>query len=161
MSAVAQAPAKKPAGAGWCFPAIVHDREDRKADNPDKSDKADHRVMASVGTSINNANVSDYNEPGWLSALKRSAGLWWRHHPAHLAIELATPAISSYAARNPVKFLGAAVGVGALFVVVRPWKLMSVTGLAMTLLKSSQLSGLVMSAMSAADFSKDEQRPYK
>lgn len=91
----------------------------------------------------------------WFANLKRAAGGWWRQHPAHLGLELATPALSEYAGRKPVQFLAIAAVAGAVAMVVRPWRLISATGLLMALLKSSQLSGLVMSAMSAADYSKD------
>ena len=45
---------------------------------------------------------------------------WWRHHPAHMALELATPALSGYARRKPVQFLGIAAAVGAVVLVARP-----------------------------------------
>ncbi|WP_298933843.1 hypothetical protein [uncultured Ramlibacter sp.] len=100
----------------------------------------------------------DNGRGGWLGGLRHAARSWWRHHPAQLALQLATPALSSFARRKPVVFLGVAAGLGALVLVARPWKLVSATGLLVALLKSSQLSGLVMSAMSAADFEKDHQR---
>jgi len=64
---------------------------------------------------------------------------------------MATPALSAYAARKPVQFLGIAAAVGAVVVVTRPWRLISLTGVLVALAKSSQLSGLVMSAMSSSD----------
>ncbi len=68
--------------------------------------------------------------------------------------------LSSFAARRPVVYLGAAAVLGAVIVVARPWRLISVTGLVVAILKSSQLSSMVMSAMSAADFDRDS-RPYE
>ena len=62
-------------------------------------------------------------------------------------------------ARKPAQFLGIAAAVGAIVVIARPWRLISVTGLMVALLKSSQLSSVVMSAMSAADFKTDHDRP--
>lgn len=97
---------------------------------------------------------------GWFGHVKRALGTWWRHHPAHMGLELATPMLSSYARRKPMQFLGMSAALGAAFVVVRPWRLISATGIVVALLKSSQLSGLLMSAMSAADFQKDD-RPYE
>lgn len=96
---------------------------------------------------------------GWGGGLRRAAHAWWRHHPAHMALELATPALSSYGRRNPVRYLGIAATVGAVVLVARPWKLISATGLLVAVLKSSQLSSLVISAMSAADLHADDQRP--
>lgn len=98
--------------------------------------------------------------PGaWFSHLRIVAMRWWRQHPASLALELATPALSAYASKKPVQFLGIAAAVGAMVVIARPWRLISVTGLIVALAKSSQLSGLVMSAMSAADFQRDPPPP--
>lgn len=91
----------------------------------------------------------------WFAGLKRAASGWWREHPARLGLELATPALSEYAGRKPVQFLAIAAAAGAVVMIARPWRLISITGLLVALLKSSQLSGLVMSAMSAADYSKD------
>ncbi|MBG9388131.1 hypothetical protein [Caenimonas aquaedulcis] len=97
---------------------------------------------------------------GRFDGLNRAAQTWWRHHPAHMALEVATPVLSSYARKHPAQFLGIAAAVGAVVVVARPWRLMSATGLVVALLKSSQLSNIVMSAMSGADFGKDEP-PYE
>lgn len=77
---------------------------------------------------------------------------WWRQHPARGALELATPALSAYARRRPARFLGIAVVTGAVFMLTRPWRLLSVTGIALALLKSSQLPAMVMSAVSAAGY---------
>jgi hypothetical protein len=96
---------------------------------------------------------------GWLGTVRHALGAWWRHHPAHMVVQLATPALAGYAQRKPLHFIGIAAAAGAVVMLARPWKLISATGLLVALLKSSQLSGLVMSAMSAADFQKDHQRP--
>ncbi|MES2634129.1 MAG: hypothetical protein V4669_14240 [Pseudomonadota bacterium] len=96
----------------------------------------------------------------WYASGQRAFGAWWRHHPAHLGVELATPMLSSFAARRPVVYLGTAAVLGAVIVVARPWRLISVTGLVVAILKSSQLSSMVMSAMSAADFDRGG-RPYE
>jgi len=86
----------------------------------------------------------------WFANFKRAAVAWWRSHPARLGLELATPVLSDYATRKPAQFLGIAAAVGAIVMVTRPWRLISMTGLIVTLLKSSQLSSVVMSAMSTA-----------
>lgn len=93
----------------------------------------------------------------WFAHVKRVGGAWWRSHPASMGLELATPMLSNYARRKPVQFLAIAAGMGAVILVARPWRLISVTGLLVALVKSSELSGLVMSAMSAADYPKDDQ----
>ena len=97
---------------------------------------------------------------GWFGHVKRALGTWWRHHPAHMGVELATPMLSTYAHRKPVQYLAIAAAVGAVVVVARPWRLITVGGLLAAVLKSSQVSTLLMSALSAADFQKDHRRPY-
>lgn len=87
---------------------------------------------------------------GWLDAVTGAAGAWWRHHPAHLVLEIATPALQGYMRRKPFQVLGIAAGVGALLVVTKPWRLISLTTLVVAVVKSSQLSGVVMSALANA-----------
>ena len=96
---------------------------------------------------------------GWLQHAQHVARSWWRRHPASMGLELVTPALSSYAARKPVQYLAIAAAVGAVFMVVRPWRLISVTGLIVAIVKSSQLSSVVMSAMAGADFGKEDGEP--
>lgn len=97
---------------------------------------------------------------GWFGHVRHALGTWWRHHPAHMGVELATPLLAAYARKKPLQFLGIAAAAGAAIVVLRPWRLISATGIVVALVKSSQLSGLLMSALSAADFQKDH-RPHE
>jgi hypothetical protein len=64
-----------------------------------------------------------------------------------------------YARHKPAQLLGISLAVGAALAFARPWRLISVTTLLVAVLKSSQLSSLLMAAMSAADFKKDSDRP--
>jgi hypothetical protein len=93
---------------------------------------------------------------GWAAHALHAVRTWWRYHPAHMVVDIATPALSSYARRKPVQYLGIAAAVGAVFLLARPWKLISVTGLVVALLKSSQVSALLMSAMSSSQNPKDD-----
>lgn len=72
---------------------------------------------------------------------------YWQHHPARLAIELATPALSAYAQKHPARFLAFSAAAGAGIYLARPWRLISVTGLAVAALRSPQLSGALISAL--------------
>lgn len=76
------------------------------------------------------------------------AGLdYWNHHPARLVVELATPALASYAQKHPMRYLALAAGAGALVYLARPWRLISLTGLAVAALRSPQLSGALIAAL--------------
>lgn len=96
---------------------------------------------------------------GWLGHLGHAARTWWRYHPAHMAVDLASPMMRSYARRKPLQMLAISLGLGAALTFARPWRLISVTTLLVALLKSSQLSHLLTAAMSAADYRKDASRP--
>ncbi len=96
---------------------------------------------------------------GWLGHFGHALRTWWRYHPAHMAVDLATPLMRGYARRKPVQLLAISLGLGAALTLARPWRLISITTLLVALLKSSQLSHLFMAAMSAADYRKDGNRP--
>jgi hypothetical protein len=103
----------------------------------------------------------DSYEPGrgWFGHLRHAVRTWWRYHPAHMAVDLAAPLMRSYARRKPVQLLAISLAAGAALTFARPWKLISLTTLAVAVLKSSQLSNLLMAALSAADFRKDSEPP--
>src|SRR6187549_3005302 len=96
---------------------------------------------------------------GWFDHVLHGVRTWWRYHPAHMAVDLATPLLRSYARRKPLQLLGISLAAGAALTLARPWRLISLTTLLVALLKSSQLSQVFMAAMSAADYRKDHNRP--
>lgn len=96
---------------------------------------------------------------GLFERATNAAGIWWRHHPAHMAVEIATPMLAAVTRRNPAAVLGGAAVIGALFVFSRPWRLISVTTLLFAVVKATNLPGLVMSALAAADFEQDHEGP--
>lgn len=95
----------------------------------------------------------------WLARARYAARTWWRHHPAHMAVEVASPLLHAYGRSNPAKFIGFAALAGAALMFSRPWRLISITTLAVAVIKSSHLPSLLMSALSAADFEKDQEGP--
>lgn len=95
---------------------------------------------------------------GLLGGMSSAARTWWRNHPAHLAVELATPALQTWLRRRPFQVLAIAAGAGAVLVVTRPWRLISLTTVAVAVAKSSQLSGVLMSALAGAQGWDDRPR---
>ena len=83
-----------------------------------------------------------------LGVMSGSAKAWWSHHPVQLVINLATPSLQAYMRRRPFLVLGVAAGIGATMVVTRAWRLISLGTVAVALLKTSQFSGAVLSALS-------------
>lgn len=86
-------------------------------------------------------------EPPWWSDALRG---WWQHHPAHIALEFARPMLSSYAKVSPWKMVGAALAAGVVAVVLRPWRLLTLSGLLFGVLRGSQLPRMLFSLLGAA-----------
>ncbi|GAC1602465.1 MAG: hypothetical protein NVS3B2_06130 [Ramlibacter sp.] len=87
---------------------------------------------------------------GWIGGMASTARAWWEHHPAQMALEMASPVLSKAMRKRPFQILAVSAGIGALLVVTRPWRLVSLTTLVVAIVKSSQLSGVVMSALTDA-----------
>ena len=94
----------------------------------------------------------------WVSGMTGVASSWWQRQPAQAAFEMLTPPLQSYMRRRPFQVLGLAAGVGVLIVLTRPWRLISLTTLVVAIVKSSQLSGVVMSALSDAQGWRSQQQ---
>jgi hypothetical protein len=140
--------------------AIIEEIEDREH-RGDKRGMQDARDRGRAGEGRHRRAYGDAGGPGgWFASVRNALGTWWRHHPAHMAVELATPALAVYAQKRPFRYLGIAVAAGAVVALTRPWRLISVTGLLVAVVKSSQLSGLLMSALSAAEFQR-ERPPHE
>lgn len=93
---------------------------------------------------------------GWFSRVGRAAKSYWRHHPARVGLQMATPVLSQVASRRPLAYVGIAAVAGAVFMMARPWRLISVTGVLIALAKSPQLAGVVMSAMQGSDYDDED-----
>ena len=91
---------------------------------------------------------STQNQRSHWQVIKRAVRAWWQHHPAQLAFDLAQPVLGRYAEEKPLRLLGVAAGVGAAVVLLRPWRLVSLSGLLIATLKSSELSGFLLSLLS-------------
>lgn len=88
----------------------------------------------------------------WWRAAGGIATAWWENHPAHIALDLATPALARRVRDKPVRMLALAAGTGALVAITRPWRLVSATGIALALLKSSRLPDTLLTLLATQDF---------
>ena len=107
---------------------------------------ANHRHSRHPDIDLDEASTQPVNST-WLT-IKNAINGWWQNHPAQLAIDLAAPVLGKYAEKKPLQLLGLAAGVGAAVVLLRPWRLVSMTGILLTTLKSSKVSSLVLSLLS-------------
>jgi hypothetical protein len=109
-------------------------RDDADSPNPDETEQ---RPTSSTSS-------------GTWGVVKGAIQAWWHHHPVSVAFDLARPAIGHYAEDKPFKLLGIAAGLGAAAVLLRPWRLVSLGGVLLAALKSSELSGALHSVLSSS-----------
>ena len=100
-------------------------------------------------------------EGGTWGILKHALGAWWHHHPVSVAFGLAKPALKRYAEENPLQLLGIAAAAGAAAVVLRPWRLVSIGSVLLATLKSSELSGALVSMLSSTSPSSEQTQRFK
>jgi hypothetical protein len=83
----------------------------------------------------------------WSEVASRVVRRWWRRHPANAAGQLARPLLERYAREQPAKLIAAAAATGALVVLLRPWRLLSITAMLGAALKTSDVADLVTTLM--------------
>ena len=86
----------------------------------------------------------------WGAVARNVAQRWWRRHPANAVGQLARPLLERYAREQPAKLIAAAAAAGALAMLIRPWRLLSVTAVVAALLKSSDVADIVTTLMHKA-----------
>jgi hypothetical protein len=91
--------------------------------------------------------------------VKHAVSAWWHRHPIHMACDLARPVLGKYADKQPVRLLLVAGGIGAAAAILRPWRLISLGGVLLATLKSSELSSVLHSLLSTS--SHDSKEPSK
>ena len=132
----------------------------RAAGRPDTdlSNGSDELNQATIDTHLN-TELS-----GTWQILVQAVRAWWQHHPAHLAVDIGRPFLNKYAQDKPMQLLGIAAGVGAAVVLIKPWRLVSLTGLAVAAFKSTNLSSTLLSMLPRAAprrNARDAQQPPK
>jgi hypothetical protein len=132
----------------------LHRKEQRRHGRPADETDASH---AGEGSWESHRRAHRPGPAGWLETARDVFRDWWKYHPAHMAVDFARPALVSYAQRKPVQYLGVAALAGAALFFMRPWKLISVTGVLVALAKSPQVAALVMQAMSASQNPRDDE----
>jgi hypothetical protein len=83
----------------------------------------------------------------WASVLRSVTQRWWRRHPANAVGQLARPLLDRYAREQPAKLVAAAAATGALVVLIKPWRLLSITAVVAAVLKTSDVADLVTTLM--------------
>ncbi len=106
------------------------------------------------------AQTSTERSTMW-QVLTQAVTAWWEHHPVQIAIDVGRPFLSNYARDKPLQLLGIAAGIGVAAVFVKPWRLVSVTGLTVAALKSTKLSSTLLSMLPRASTKQQNSIPKK
>ena len=111
--------------------------DEHKPENPQPSDPLlfDAQTAQSGGT--------------W-GIVKHAVRAWWQHHPVSAALDLAEPLVSQYARDKPFKLLGIAAGAGVAIAILKPWRLISLGGVVLAAMKSSDISSALFSILTPA-----------
>lgn len=83
----------------------------------------------------------------WRSVARGMVRRWWRRHPANAVGQVARPLLARYAREEPAKLVGAAAAAGALLVLVKPWRLLSLTAVLTAVMKTSDVADVVTTLM--------------
>lgn len=57
--------------------------------------------------------------------------------------------VENYARANPFKLIGMAAVAGAVVITAKPWRLISVTGVLIAAMRSTQMSSMIASVLSS------------
>lgn len=87
------------------------------------------------------------SEFAWSTVARNMVSRWWRRHPANAVGQIARPLLNRYARQEPAKLIAVAAATGALLVLVKPWRLLSVTAVLAAALKTSDMADLVNTLM--------------
>ena len=129
---------------------VRHMSRDARHDSRDERDTPKNQLPQDLENhELDSSSSNSGFSSSTLRLLKRGLRSWWRHHPANFAVSVAQPLLGRYAHRSPFRLLAISAGVGAALVVIKPWRLVSMGGIALATLKSSEFSGLLMSMLSA------------
>ncbi len=102
---------------------------------------------------LRGGGTSTVRKPGffdrfaWTPVLRSVAGRWWRRHPANAVGQITRPLLERYAREQPAKLVTIAAASGAVVVLLRPWRLLSVGAVIAALLKSSDIADMVTTVM--------------
>lgn len=81
---------------------------------------------------------------------------WWSRHPLNSAVDLGRPFLEHMAQRQPGRLMAYGAGTGALLMVIKPWKLLSLATVLSLAFRTSDLTGLIAGAFGGHDDDDDE-----
>jgi hypothetical protein len=81
-------------------------------------------------TPLNSTSVQRFPRPFWQSLGLKAMRAWWAHHPVHSVLQVARPMLQPYAKKHPGHIVAGGFALGSVLYVLRPWRLLSLSTLA-------------------------------
>ena len=105
-----------------------------------------------VSGSRSQSTASERTENGfnWSTLVEAGLSSWWREHPLHAGASLVKSVTVEIAQRKPLQLVAVAAVAGAAVVLLRPWRLVSASALALSLWRSSNFSGMTSDVLQSA-----------
>lgn len=94
----------------------------------------------------------------WSALVQAGLSSWWHDHPARAGACLLKSATEEYARKKPLQVVTIAAVAGAAFVLFKPWRLVSTTALMLSLLRTSNFTGVATSVIESATQSMQRDR---
>ena len=88
--------------------------------------------------------------PLWRTLAGKAIERWWTHHPLVMAAQIAQPVLRPYVRQHPAAIIAGGAAVGVALYVLRPWRLLSVTSLAVLVLRGPALPRKVLKLVQAS-----------
>jgi len=124
-----------------------HDRPALDGDTDDELEYAHHDASGEPAHERHASRRGGGGNNIWGGVARSVVQRWWRRHPAHAMGQLARPLLEHYARKEPAKLMAAAAATGALLVLVKPWRLLSLTAVLAAVLKTSDVADVVNTLM--------------
>ena len=135
-------------------PAVAKADKSRKA----RVSPLDHDISSASAPKRSSNARNHVDSIDWMGLIKAGAATWWRDHPVHMGATVLKPVLSDFVRRKPLATLATAAAAGAALVLFRPWRIASVTALAMSVVRSSNLPVMAASLVATvAENLKKEQ----
>jgi hypothetical protein len=105
-----------------------------------------------VSRSRSESTASERTENGlnWSALVEAGLSSWWREHPLHAGASLVKSVTVEIAQRKPLQLVAVAAVAGVAVVLLRPWRLVSASALALSLWRSSNFSGMTSDVLQSA-----------
>ena len=94
----------------------------------------------------------------WSALFEAGLASWWHDHPARAGASLLRSATTEYARKKPMQVVTIAAVAGAAVVFLKPWRVVSVSALALSLFRSSNFTGVATSMLETAAQSMQKEK---